>query len=108
MFVQVSSCASLLQQGRSAGLDPYDSWNQASVQLVQAAEAHGRAFLVERYVDTVRTGMTNFSPELRAVMEQLCELYAVYWALLRTGDFLMVNFTKIYLITCFFSIYVCR
>jgi acyl-CoA oxidase len=89
--LQVKVCARLLEQGTASGLSPEDAWNRASVQLTQAAESHCRAFLVHRYVDSVRTGMNNLSPELQAVMLQLCELYAVYWALLRTGDFLLVS-----------------
>lgn len=84
-------CAQLIEKGSASGLSAEDAWNQASVELTKAAESHCRAFLVERYVDTVRNGMNNLNPELRTVMEQLCELYAVYWTLLRSGDFLLVS-----------------
>jgi acyl-CoA oxidase len=81
----------MLKQKETSGLQHEDAWNSISVQLVEAAEAHCRAFLVERYVEAVRISMNDISLELRAVMQQLCELYCVYWVLQRTGDFLMVS-----------------
>ncbi|KAF4526151.1 hypothetical protein B566_EDAN008186 [Ephemera danica] len=72
---KVARCSELLQQGTNSGLAPEMAWNSASVQLVEAAEAHCRAFLVERYVEALHTRMSELSSELRAVMQQLCELY---------------------------------
>ncbi|KAF4526154.1 hypothetical protein B566_EDAN008190 [Ephemera danica] len=68
----------------TSGLAPELAWNSASVQLVQAAETHCRAFLVERYVDALRTHMNELNPELRAVMQQLCELYCDWQSRLLT------------------------
>ncbi|KAF4520518.1 hypothetical protein B566_EDAN004799 [Ephemera danica] len=85
---KVGRCGELLQRGTASGLAPEMAWNAASVQLVEAAEAHCRAFLVERYVEALRTRMSGLSPELRAVMQQLCQLYCVFWTLRKRGDFL--------------------
>ncbi|KAF4514228.1 UNVERIFIED_CONTAM: hypothetical protein B566_EDAN019465, partial [Ephemera danica] len=85
---QVAQCGELLQKGTASDLAPEIAWNSVSVQLVEAVEAHGRAFLVERYVEALHTRMIELSPELRAVMQQLCELYCVYWTLRKRGDFL--------------------
>ncbi|KAF4532170.1 hypothetical protein B566_EDAN002232 [Ephemera danica] len=86
---KVVRCGELLKQREASGLQAEDAWNCVSVQLVEAAEAHCRAFIVERYVEAIRTGMKELSPELQAVMQQLCELYCVFWVLLKTGDFLL-------------------
>ncbi|KAF4526156.1 hypothetical protein B566_EDAN008192 [Ephemera danica] len=85
---KVEQCGELLQRGTASGLAPEIAWNSVSVQLVEAAEAHCRAFLVERYVEALHTRMIELSPELRAVMQQLCKLYCVYWTLRKRGDFL--------------------
>jgi acyl-CoA oxidase len=60
------------------------------VQLVDAAEAHCRAFITDCYLETIRNGMSELSQPVREVMNQLCELYCVYWALKKSGDFLQV------------------
>lgn len=71
------------------GESPEDAWNHTSIELVQAAEAHCRSFLVLRFAEWVKS-LTNVSKELHEVLKQLCEMYAVYWVLQRLGDFLRV------------------
>lgn len=72
------------------GESPEDAWNHTSIELVQAAEAHCRSFLVQRFVEWI-TSLTTVSRELHEVLKLLCELYAVYWVLQRVGDFLRVS-----------------
>ncbi|XP_046383473.1 probable peroxisomal acyl-coenzyme A oxidase 1 [Ischnura elegans] len=79
-------CAQNIER-RSQTMSPEDAWNMTSIELTQCSEAHCRAFLVERFAGTVAEG--NFSVPLKQTMEHLCELYAVFWMLLRLGDFLM-------------------
>lgn len=88
---QVSSCAKILQRGTDSGLRPEEAWNRASVQLADAAEAHCRAFITDCYLETIRNGMSELSQPVKEVMTQLCELYCVYWALKKSGDFLQVK-----------------
>ncbi|KAK0180414.1 hypothetical protein PV327_006058 [Microctonus hyperodae] len=76
-----------------AGENSEDAWNHTSIELIQAAEAHCRAFLVLRFVEWVKS-LTTVSKELHQVLEQLCELYAVYWVLQRVGDFLRFSCMK--------------
>nr|BAN20496.1 acyl-CoA oxidase [Riptortus pedestris] len=66
---------------------PEDVWNYYSNMLVLAAEAHGRAFLVQRFCDILSN--KEISPSLRNVLGALCELYAVYWLLKNLGHFLV-------------------
>ncbi|XP_057330824.1 probable peroxisomal acyl-coenzyme A oxidase 1 [Microplitis mediator] len=78
-----------IRQGES----PEDAWNHTSIELVQAAEAHCRSFLVLRFAEWVKS-LTNVSKELHDVLKQLCEMYAVYWVLQRLGDFLRFSCLK--------------
>ncbi|XP_017889643.1 probable peroxisomal acyl-coenzyme A oxidase 1 [Ceratina calcarata] len=76
------------------GVSPEDAWNQTSIQLTQCAEAHCRAFIVKTFIESVRR-VSSMSAELRKVLYQLCELYAVHWLLQKRGDFYQFyNMTK--------------
>lgn len=66
-----------------------DAWNETSIELVQAAEAHCRAFIVMKFAETVQS--YEVSKELKQVLMQLCELYAAYWVLKKLGDFLQAS-----------------
>lgn len=67
-----------------------DAWNNTSIELVAAAEIHGRTLIVETYYNTVEDWKNNVSKELIIVLEQLLKLYAVHTALRHTGDLLRV------------------
>lgn len=71
----------------SDGHVPEEVWNHYSNLLVLASEAHGRAFLVQRFCDVLSD--TSISQPLRNVLGALCELYAVYWLLKNLGHFLV-------------------
>lgn len=66
-----------------------DAWNETSIELVAAAEAHCRGFILETFFNTVKK--LNVSNELKIVLEQLMNLYGVYTALRQTGDLLRVR-----------------
>ncbi|XP_060516308.1 probable peroxisomal acyl-coenzyme A oxidase 1 [Cylas formicarius] len=68
-----------------------DAWNNTSVELVETADIHGRVFIVETYYNTVEN--LQVSPELKRVLNQLLELYAVNTALKLTGS--LLRFTDI-------------
>lgn len=67
-----------------------DAWNETSIELVAAAEAHCRVFLVETYYNAFNE-LKKISNELRTVLKQLMELYAVYTILRNVGDLLRVS-----------------
>ncbi|XP_053611166.1 probable peroxisomal acyl-coenzyme A oxidase 1 isoform X1 [Plodia interpunctella] len=71
-----------------AGNDYEDAWNLASVQLVNASEAHCRAIICDTFTKEIQRLSNTFSPNLARVMQQLVELYLVYWTLQKTGDLL--------------------
>ncbi|XP_071441576.1 acyl-coenzyme A oxidase 1 [Hetaerina americana] len=83
---KISLCAKSIGR-RSKNMSPEDAWNMTSIELTQCSEAHCRAFIVERFAETVRD--SNFSVPLQQTMDHLCELYAVFWILIKVGDFLM-------------------
>ncbi|ENN81096.1 probable peroxisomal acyl-coenzyme A oxidase 1 [Dendroctonus ponderosae] len=60
-----------------------EAWNNTSIELVEAADVHGRTFIVERFYESVKK--TNVTPELRLVLDQLVQLYAVTQALKLSG-----------------------
>lgn len=67
-----------------------DAWNETSIELVAAAEAHCRVFLVETYY-TAFNELKNISEALRTVLKQLMELYAVHTVLKNIGDLLRAS-----------------
>lgn len=75
----------------------YDiAWNNTSVELVEVAELHGRVIIIETFYSTVNVLKKSVSKELRIVLEQLLELYAVFIALKCGGHLLRVS-TKIFI-----------
>ena len=52
-------------------------------------QAHCRAFLVSKFYESVEK--LNPSSEVKSVLRQLSELYALYWILEKLGDFLRVR-----------------
>ncbi|XP_059058434.1 probable peroxisomal acyl-coenzyme A oxidase 1 [Achroia grisella] len=75
----------------TAGNSQEDAWNLASVQLVGASEAHCRVFLCEIFVNEIQRTSKSLSPNLYKVLQQLVELYLVYWALEKKGDILLYS-----------------
>ncbi|XP_063239947.1 probable peroxisomal acyl-coenzyme A oxidase 1 [Bacillus rossius redtenbacheri] len=69
-----------------SGTSPEDAWNMTSIELAQCAEAHCRCLLASTFLDTLKS--LEISDSLRSVLTHLCELYAVYWLLQKSGDFL--------------------
>lgn len=87
---KVKNCADSMAKRMEMGISPPDAWNMTSIELAQCAEAHARAFIVEKCVSTIE-GVRNVSVALKSIMTQLCELYAVYTLLNNKGDFLMFS-----------------
>lgn len=85
----VDVAISQLDKYAQSGQAPHDAWNNASVYLIKAAQAHARYVVVDRYVSSIKEG--NFSAPIRTILSQLCELFLIYWLLERSGDFFLVN-----------------
>lgn len=72
------------------GISAEDAWNQTSIELAYCAEAHCRAFIVKTFVENIKE-IRSISDQLKQVLFQLCELYAIYWVLQKRGDFFQVS-----------------
>lgn len=75
------------------GVCSEDAWNQTSIELAAAADAHCRAFIVETYAKMMEKIEATVSNELKTVLIQLRDLYGVHTALKLTGD--LLRFTNI-------------
>lgn len=85
-----------------------EAWNNTSVELVEVAELHGRLFIVESFLDKVKSFKTHISKELEIVLQQLLELYAVHTALRCSGHLLRVSITQMHveiLIVSYYSMF---
>ncbi|XP_059058429.1 probable peroxisomal acyl-coenzyme A oxidase 1 [Achroia grisella] len=78
-----------IQRHQKEGHDYEDSWNLASVQLVNASDAHCRAILCEVFFTEVQKLSSTISAPLALVLQQLAELYLTYWTLEKGGDLLV-------------------
>ncbi|KAE9532033.1 hypothetical protein AGLY_010235 [Aphis glycines] len=83
---KIDDCYFTIKRLIDSGMAQEDAWNQTSIKLTQASEAHCRAFVISTYVKTLKTN--QFSPELMDVLIQLGELICAQWILCRLGDFL--------------------
>lgn len=83
---KIELAARHINERAAKGLAPENAWNQTSIELVGAAEAHCRAFVVKTYYEKMLN--VNVSAQLRTILNQLCELYAVNTLLKSSGDFL--------------------
>lgn len=86
---KIKMCADNMDRRIRGGISPEDAWNMTSIELAQCAEAHARAIIVNRFVETVAELIV--SDALKTVLTQLSELYGVYWLLQKSGDFLMYS-----------------
>ncbi|XP_050548999.1 probable peroxisomal acyl-coenzyme A oxidase 1 isoform X2 [Daktulosphaira vitifoliae] len=75
-----------------SGVQYEDAWNQTSIQLIKASEAHCRAFVINSFLATLEN--VQLSPELKAVLDQLAQLISVHWTLNKLGDFLLFSNLK--------------
>ena len=70
------------------GAPAYEAWNNSSVFLIKAAQAHARYFVTECYVRSIAE--SDLSGPVRLILNQLCELFLIYWLMERSGDFVLV------------------
>ncbi|CAH0405622.1 unnamed protein product [Chilo suppressalis] len=90
---KVSQCVQTIEKRQNSGMAYEDAWNLTSVQLISASEAHCRAILLSSYYEETKALVPAASPALRKVLEQMVDLYVVYWALQKLGD--LLRFTSI-------------
>lgn len=98
MCRKVKLAAERMERRTRGGMPPEDAWNDTSIELVAAAVAHCRAFMVDKFADAV--AQSPVSDSLKTVLSQLAELYAIYWLLNNKGDFLVVSTSVLCLVVC--------
>lgn len=83
-----------MEQRLQNGLIREVAVNETSIELAQAADAHGRAYLLEAVVDLTRDARHTVSSSLSAVIDQLVELFAVDTCNRLMADLILVNRAK--------------
>ncbi|KAJ8736597.1 hypothetical protein PYW08_007253 [Mythimna loreyi] len=86
---KVATAVANIKKYVKRGLAPEDAWNMSSVQLVAASEAHCRALILSTYKSEAEGTTSSLSEPLKRALNQLVELYTVYWALEKVGDLLL-------------------
>ncbi|XP_049308027.1 probable peroxisomal acyl-coenzyme A oxidase 1 [Bactrocera dorsalis] len=71
-----------------SGLSPPDAFNVTGIELTQAAELHGRAFVANNFFEEVTQNRENRSASLNNLLEQLLELYLVHTVQRHMADIL--------------------
>ncbi|XP_075992719.1 acyl-coenzyme A oxidase 1-like [Anticarsia gemmatalis] len=84
----VATCVKSIRRRMKTGLSFEDAWEQTTIQLVAAAEAHCLAVISDTYRKEIARLTVKSSTNVKIVMEQLVSLYVHYWALQKTGDLL--------------------
>ncbi|XP_038208249.1 probable peroxisomal acyl-coenzyme A oxidase 1 [Zerene cesonia] len=90
---KLSSSVSSLTQYAASGMSPEEAWNKASVQLIAAAEAFGRAVVLSVFKSEVEKYVETASQGVRSVLFDLVELYFTHMVLDKMGDLLL--YTKL-------------
>ncbi|XP_013804327.2 peroxisomal acyl-coenzyme A oxidase 2 [Apteryx mantelli] len=82
----LSSNAAKLQHLIQSGAKKHEAWNQCTVQLVKAAQAHCHYITVKIFVETVEK--LDNKAGIQKVMKHLCDLFALHGIFSNAGDFL--------------------
>ncbi|XP_004530468.1 probable peroxisomal acyl-coenzyme A oxidase 1 [Ceratitis capitata] len=83
-----------MEKHRKQGREPETAANLVGIELTQAADLHGRAFLAQSAYTELNQLIPKVSPELGAVFKTILELYLIDSCLIRIGDFLrFINLT---------------
>ncbi|XP_050419346.1 peroxisomal acyl-coenzyme A oxidase 1 [Patella vulgata] len=86
----IRECGSRIQTLTSRGMKPDVALNSTSVQLVKAATAHVECCVVKIFVNEVERKDVN--PQLKPVLQAMCQLYTVYLLLQNSGEFMQDGF----------------
>ncbi|XP_077308009.1 peroxisomal acyl-coenzyme A oxidase 2-like [Lithobates pipiens] len=73
-----------------SGTEQYVAWNSISVELVKASIAHIHYLIVKTFASAVSSLSTQ--PEIKTVLQRLCDLYALHGIFTSAGDFLQHDY----------------
>ncbi|XP_022126113.2 probable peroxisomal acyl-coenzyme A oxidase 1 [Pieris rapae] len=85
---KISHCVKNIREKMKTGMCYDDAWLLTTNQLVPAAEAHCRAVLLKVYHQEAKRLTADASLNLQKVIDQLVQLYIIFWSLEKTGDLL--------------------
>ncbi|EDO36279.1 predicted protein [Nematostella vectensis] len=82
----INMTADKMQADVILGMDPVDSWNKNSVDLVRCAKAHSSYLIVQFFLDAL--SQSNSSREIASVLKSQSDLYALYGIVEDSGSFM--------------------
>ena len=78
-----------VQEGERRGLDAFDAWNGAAVELIQSAEAHTYYVIVKSFVESIELSeIKNLGFETQRILKRLSDIFALHYMLQKSGVFL--------------------
>ncbi|XP_041975110.1 probable peroxisomal acyl-coenzyme A oxidase 1 isoform X2 [Aricia agestis] len=85
---KIQFCVQSIRDLMKSGKCYEDAWQLTTLQLVEAAEVHCRAVMLDTYWKENLRLTASCSDNVKRVLRQLTSLYIIYWALDRAGDLL--------------------
>ena len=78
-----------VEEGERKGLDSFDAWNGAAVELIQSAESHTYYFIVKSFIESLELSeVKSLSFETQRILKRLCDIFALNYMLQKSGAFL--------------------
>uniref|UniRef100_A0A1L8DZK4 Acyl-coenzyme A oxidase n=1 Tax=Nyssomyia neivai TaxID=330878 RepID=A0A1L8DZK4_9DIPT len=85
---RVSIAFDHVEKRKKEGMSHENATNMTSIELAQAADAHGRSFLIQAAYESMQDFLKDVPPALGKVLQDLITLYAVDACLRSLGDLL--------------------
>ena len=89
---ELHNVAAKIERLKSDGLTQDYAWNSSQVDLVRLAQTSIQFYLARNYVNWVTQSKT--SPELRAVLAQVCQLYLLHGIYENLGRYLPIGLSS--------------
>lgn len=77
---------SAYQQALARGMTQAQAWNTTTVDWTVAAKAHCYYVVLKAFKEAIDS--KGLSPANEAIMRKLCSLYAMYWMVQKSGEFI--------------------
>ncbi|KAI6653599.1 Peroxisomal acyl-coenzyme A oxidase 1 [Oopsacas minuta] len=85
----VDRAATKVSQGEKIGLDYFDAWNAAAVELIQCAEAHTHYVMVKSFIENIdKEEVRNMSPYNQFILKCLSDIFSLNYILNKSGLFI--------------------
>ena len=85
----VARAAARLEEGNRRGLEPFQAWNAAGVELIQCAEAHTYYLMVKSFIQSLELPQVrSMSSANQRILKCLSDIFALHHLVDRAGAFL--------------------